>query len=125
MNSVMGGRRDGGWIFCVVWRIGRERAWGGSDGSGGSGGWCGVFGENILDEAGAVRQGLGAMMEFRMTSDQPDQIEERVRLGGGDVWRFVEEGMGVWGLRAAVGEGRLVSCVAGEGTLGFSWSTAN
>ena len=52
-----------------------------------------------------MRQGLGAMLEFRMTCDQPDQIEERDRLGGGDTWRFVEDGLGVWGLRAAVGEG--------------------
>ena len=64
-----------------------------------------MSGENFLAGAGAVRQGLGAMLEFRMTCDQPDQIEERDRLGGGDTWRFVEDGLGVWGLRAAVGEG--------------------
>ncbi len=96
--------RDGGWIFCVVWRIGRGRGWGGSDGSDG---WWGVLGENRLAGAGAVRQGLGAMLEFRMTCEKPDRIEERVRLGGGDVWGFMEDGMGVGGLRAAVGEGQL------------------
>ena len=72
-----------------------------------------------------MRQGVGAMLENLKICEKPDQIEERVRLGGGDVWRFIEEGIGVGGLRAVVGEGRLAICVAGEGTLGFSWSTAN
>lgn len=65
------------------------------------------------------------MLENRKICERPDQIEERVRLGGGGAWRFNEEGMGVGGLRAAVAEGRLATGVAGEGTLGFSWSTAS
>lgn len=115
MNSVRRGRRDGGWIFSVVWRIGRGRGWGGSDGSGGSDGCCGAFGENRLAGAGAVGQGLGAMLDLRKVCEQPDQIEERVRLGGGVAWRFIGDGLGIGGLRAAVAEWRLASGVAGEG----------
>ena len=77
-----------------------------------------MFGENRLDGAGAVRQGLGAMLENLKICEKPDQIEERVRLGGGDVWGFIEEGMGVGGRRrAAVTEGRLESCVAGDASV--------
>ena len=64
-----------------------------------------------------MRQGVGALLENLKICDQPDQIEERVRLGGGDVWRFKEEGMGVGGLRAAVAEGRLAICVAGDASV--------
>ena len=66
-----------------------------------------MCGENFLAGARAVRQGLGAMLENVKICDQPDQMEERVRLGGGGAWGFIEEGMGVGGLRAAVGEGQL------------------
>ncbi len=62
-----------------------------------------------------MRQGLGAMLENVKICGKPDQIEERVRLGGGDVWRFIGDGLGMAGLRAAVAEGRLESCVGGEG----------
>ena len=97
LNSVRRGKRDGGWIFSVVWRIGRGRGWGGSDGC------CGAFGENRLAGAGAVGHGLGVMLENRRICNQPDQIEEQV-------------GMVVGGrLRAAVTEGRMASSVAGEG----------
>lgn len=75
-----------------------------------------MCGENSLAGAGAVRHGLGAMLENLKICDQPDQIEERVRLGGGDVWRFIGDGLGMAGLRAVVAEGRLAICVAGEGT---------
>jgi hypothetical protein len=47
------------------------------------------------------------MLENVKICDQPDQMEERVRLGGGGAWGFIEERMGVGGLRAAVGEGQL------------------
>jgi hypothetical protein len=69
-----------------------------------------VFGENWLAGAGAVRQGLGAMLENRKICEKPDQIEERVRLGGGDVWWFIEDGLGVGGLSAAVAEGWRENC---------------
>ncbi len=72
----------------------------------------GAFGENWLAGAGAVRQGMGGMLKNLKICEQPDQIEERVRLGGGDAWRFVEDGLGFGGLRAAVGEGRMASSVA-------------
>ncbi len=76
-----------------------------------------MFGENWLAGAGAVRQGLGAMLENRKICEQPDQIEERVRLGGGGAWGAIEDGMCIGGRRrAAVGEGRLASCVGGEET---------
>jgi hypothetical protein len=65
-----------------------------------------VCGENFLAGAWAVRQGLGAMLENVKICGKPDQIEERVRLGGGGAWGFIEEGMGVGGLRAAVAEGK-------------------
>ena len=75
-----------------------------------------MCGENSLAGAGAVRQGLGAMLENLKICGKPDQIEERVRLGGRDVWGAIEDGMGIGGRRrAAVAEGRLASGVAGEG----------
>ena len=76
-----------------------------------------MSGENLLAGAGAVRQGLGAMLENRKICERPDQIEERVRLGGGGAWGFIEEGMGMAGLRAAVTEGRLAICVAGDASV--------
>jgi hypothetical protein len=78
----------------------------------------GAFGENWLAGAGAVRHGLGAMLENRKICDQCGQIEGRVRVGGGDAWRFIEEGMGLGGRRrAAVAEGWLAGCVAGDASV--------
>ncbi len=77
-----------------------------------------MSGENFLAGAGAVRQGLGAILDLRKVCEKPYQIEEWVRLGGGDVWRFIEVGMGFGGRRrAAVAEGRLAICVAGDASV--------
>jgi hypothetical protein len=93
----------------------------GSDGSGGSDGsdeWWGVFAENRLAGAGALRQGLGVMLEKLKICDQLGQIEGRVRVGGGDAWRFIGDGMGLGGRRrAAVTEGRLASGVGGDASV--------
>jgi hypothetical protein len=50
------------------------------------------------------------MLESLKICEKPDQIEERVRLGGGDVWWFIEDGLGVGGLSAAVAEGWRENC---------------